>query len=57
MTIIPEYRGFLLLILPPGGFIMLSLILAGKRVIDTRMAKTDEIDDAVPESGSKEFTI
>lgn len=34
LTLIPEYRGFLLIILPPGGFMALGFILAGKRVID-----------------------
>lgn len=34
LTPLPEYRGLLLVILPSGGFIMLGLILAGKRIID-----------------------
>ncbi|SDH13021.1 electron transport complex subunit E [Roseospirillum parvum] len=33
-TLIPDYRGFLLFILPPGGFIALGFILAGKRLLD-----------------------
>lgn len=37
-TLIPDYRGFLLAILPPGGFIALGFILAGKRLIDARIA-------------------
>ena len=41
LTIIPDYRGFLLMILPPGAFIALGFILAGKRVIDAKMAKQD----------------
>ncbi|MDD3519146.1 MAG: electron transport complex subunit RsxE, partial [Chromatiales bacterium] len=32
-----DYRGFLLAILPPGAFIGLGLLIAGKNVIDTRM--------------------
>jgi electron transport complex protein RnfE len=39
LTVFPDYRGFLLMILPPGAFIALGFILAGKRVIDARMAK------------------
>jgi electron transport complex protein RnfE len=39
VTLIPDYRGFLLAILPPGGFIALGFILAGKRLIDTRLAQ------------------
>jgi len=39
LTLIPEYRGFLLAILPPGGFIALGFMLAGKRVLDQRLAQ------------------
>lgn len=38
LTLIPHYRGFLLMILPPGAFIALGFLLAGKRIIDKRMA-------------------
>lgn len=34
VTVIPEYRGFLLAALPAGGFIALGFILAGKRLLD-----------------------
>ncbi len=37
LTLIPEYKGFLLMILPPGGFLMLGFILAAKRLIDARI--------------------
>jgi Na+-translocating ferredoxin:NAD+ oxidoreductase subunit E len=46
VTLIPDYRGFLLAILPPGGFIALGFILAGKRLIDTRLAETRRRRDA-----------
>jgi len=36
ITLIEDYKGFLLMILPPGGFIALGFILAGKRVIDRK---------------------
>jgi electron transport complex protein RnfE len=39
LTIIPDYRGFLLMILPPGGFLALGFLLAGKRLIDRRAAR------------------
>ena len=39
LTLIPDYRGFLLAILPPGGFVALGLILAGKRVLDRRLER------------------
>ncbi len=37
-TVIPQYKGFLLMALPPGGFIMLGFIIAGKRLIDKKRA-------------------
>lgn len=37
--IIPDYRGFLLMALPPGGFLMLGFILAGKKILDKRLAR------------------
>lgn len=49
ITLIPEYGGFLLMILPPGGFLALGFLLAGKRLIDRKLAsidnkKTDTVD-------------
>lgn len=38
LTLIPDYKGFLLMALPPGGFIMLGFLLAGKRILDKRLA-------------------
>lgn len=35
LTLIPGYKGFLLMILPPGGFLVLGFLLAGKRVLET----------------------
>ena len=37
LTLIPEYKGFLLMILPPGGFLALGFLLAAKRVLDQRI--------------------
>ena len=37
-TVIPGYRGYLLFILPPGGFLVLGFLLAGKRILDKRLA-------------------
>lgn len=37
-TVLPDYKGFLLMILPPGGFMVVGLLLAGKRVLDQRRA-------------------
>lgn len=36
LTVIPEYKGFLLTALPPGGFIMLGFMVAVKRLIERR---------------------
>ncbi len=38
ITILPDYKGFLLMILPPGGFMVVGLLLAWKRVLDQRRA-------------------
>jgi len=47
VTVFPDYPGFLLLILPPGGFIVLGFLLAGKAKIDAilrdRRANTSTI--------------
>jgi len=37
LTLIGDYRGFLFAVLPPGAFIGLGLIIAGKNVIDKRL--------------------
>ncbi len=39
LTLIPDYRGFLLAILPPGAFLGLGLLIAGKNLIDARLAR------------------
>lgn len=38
ITIIPDYHGFLLAVLPPGAFIGLGLLIAGKNWLDLRQA-------------------
>lgn len=49
MSIIPDYQGILILILPPGGFVMLGILLWAKRWID-RLIKNyqDKINQAEP---------
>lgn len=37
VTVIPDYRGFLVAILPPGGFLLLGFLLAGKRILDKQL--------------------
>ncbi|MDO8827189.1 electron transport complex subunit E [Methylophaga sp.] len=39
ITVIEDYRGFLIAILPPGAFIGLGLIVALKNVIDARVSR------------------
>ncbi|VAX11055.1 Electron transport complex protein RnfE [hydrothermal vent metagenome] len=36
LTLIPDYKGFLLMILPPGGFLALGFLLAARRIIEQR---------------------
>lgn len=36
MKLIPDYKGFLMMILPPGGFLAVGFLIAAKRVIDRR---------------------
>lgn len=38
-TVIPQYKGYLLMILPPGGFLTLGFLLVVKRIIDRRVAE------------------
>lgn len=46
LTVIPHYRGFLLAILPPGGFLALGFILAGKRILDSRLVEGRKVATA-----------
>jgi electron transport complex protein RnfE len=39
ITVISDYHGFLLMALPPGGFIMLAFIIVGKRMCDAALVK------------------
>jgi Na+-translocating ferredoxin:NAD+ oxidoreductase subunit E len=52
MKLIPDYKGFLLMILPPGGFLALGFLIAAKRVIDRRRASVAEaVQVAMPAAG------
>lgn len=42
ITIIPDYKGFLLFVLPPGGFIALGFIIAGKNALDKHLKSRAE---------------
>ena len=48
ITVLPEYKGFLLAILPPGAFIGLGLLIAGKNYIDQRAAaRSDQAESKI----------
>jgi electron transport complex protein RnfE len=42
VTVIPDYSGFLMMVLPPGAFIALGFILACKRILDKRITRDEE---------------
>ncbi|MCB1435540.1 MAG: electron transport complex subunit E [Rhodobiaceae bacterium] len=44
LVIIPDYRGFLLMILPPGGFLVLGFLMAAKRIIERRRGRSGAIE-------------
>lgn len=43
ITVVPDYHGFLLAVLPPGAFIGLGLLIAGKNYLSTRADKKSKI--------------
>ncbi|KAB7623196.1 electron transport complex subunit E [Alkalilimnicola sp. S0819] len=52
LTVLDDYRGFLLAVLPPGAFIGLGLLLALKNSIDKRLAaRAARAPAAEPEAG------
>ncbi|MCH8543598.1 MAG: electron transport complex subunit E [Alcanivorax sp.] len=53
ITLVADYRGFLVAILPPGAFIGLGLIIAGKNVIDRHLRERAKRSKAPMEKGSR----
>lgn len=45
ITVIPDYHGFLLAVLPPGAFIGLGLLIAGRNWVEQRKAATAKSDN------------
>lgn len=46
---IPNFNGALLMILPPGGFVILGFLLAGKRVLESRLEpRRSRLDGSAP---------
>lgn len=46
LTLIPDYKGYLIMILPPGGFLVMGFLMAGKRVLDARKANQAAVAQA-----------
>ena len=42
LTLLPGYRGFLLMMLPPGGFIMMGLLLGAIRLVKRAFSQSRE---------------
>ncbi|MET0015041.1 MAG: electron transport complex subunit E [Sedimenticola sp.] len=56
LTLIQDYKGFLLIILPPGGFIVLGFLLAGKRLVDRVLDKRKKLASKPEDSAAAEPT-
>jgi len=52
LTLIDDYRGFLLAILPPGAFIGLGFIIAGMNLVNNRRARRIAVHPAPAEQPS-----
>jgi len=50
-TLVPNYKGFLLMLLPPGGFLVLGFLLAGKRVLEQRQRRSAKSAAALAPKG------
>jgi electron transport complex protein RnfE len=55
LTLIPDYKGFLLMILPPGGFLVLGFLLAGKRILDARINKAKPAEEEAVDVEEKDM--
>ena len=55
LTLISDYKGFLLMILPPGGFLVLGFLLAGKRILDTRLNMAKPVQQEIIDIDDKEL--
>jgi len=48
LTLIPNYKGYLIMILPPGGFLAVGFLMAAKRLIDERLQKVTLEETPLP---------
>ena len=46
----PDYRGFLLAVLPPGAFFGLALLIAGKNLVETRRKQKSGLIESLPDT-------
>lgn len=46
VTLIPDYKGFLIMVLPPGGFMAVGFLLVAKRWLDKRITDRAPVDSA-----------
>lgn len=53
LRLIPDYKGSLLIILPPGGFIVLAFLLAGKRLMDQALTRRGKPLTVVPAANQR----
>lgn len=52
LTVIPDYKGFLMMILPPGGFLALGFLMALQRHLETRRARSSGTPEPVATNGA-----
>lgn len=57
LTLIPEYRGFLFAILPPGAFVGMGFLIAAKSLIDAQRKKRQEARTEHQPVGSKRVRV
>ena len=56
LTLVEDYRGFLLAVLPPGAFIGLGLLIAVKNLIDARMERREKAAPAASSGKTIDMT-
>lgn len=52
LTIIADYKGFLMMILPPGAFFVIAFLIAGHRIVEQRAAQRRSAAEALPATGA-----
>lgn len=57
IVLIDDYRGFLFAILPPGAFVGMGLLIAGKNIIDNRLKAFQIARREQPVAGSKRARV